>query len=118
VNINWNNKEPIYLQLRDKLVELIMDGFLSEGDVLPSVRQIASEQRINPITVSKAMQLLVDEKLIEKRRGLGMYVLAGAKDKLAIKERAKFLEEEWPQIAQRIERLGLELDDLPGGKKN
>jgi GntR family transcriptional regulator len=114
VEITWNNKEPIYLQLRDRLVALIMDGVFPEGDALPSVRQIAGEQRINPITVSKAFQILVDEELVEKKRGLGMYVVKGAKDKLAKLERQKFLTEEWPQIASRIERLGLELDDLPG----
>lgn len=114
MEITWNNKEPIYLQLRDRLVALIMDGVFLEGDALPSVRQIAGEQRINPITVSKAFQILVDEELVEKKRGLGMYVVKGAKDKLAKLERQKFLTEEWPQIASRIERLGLELDDLPG----
>lgn len=118
MEINWNNKEPIYIQLRDKLVELIMDGVLSEGDALPSVRQISSEQRINPITVSKAMQILVDEKLVEKKRGLGMYVLSGARERLSTEERRKFLEQEWPQIAERIERLGLEIDELLGSKKN
>lgn len=118
MKIDWNTKEPIYLQLRDRLVELIMDGDLAEGDALPSVRQISSEQRINPMTVSKAMQMLVDEELVEKRRGLGMYVLSGAKDKLATDERAKFLRDEWPQIAQRIERLGLDIDDLLGPAKN
>jgi GntR family transcriptional regulator len=115
VEISWNNKEPIYLQLRDRLVELIMDGILSEGDALPSVRQISSEQRINPITVSKAIQLLVDDQLVEKKRGLGMYVVSGARDKLSKQEKAKFLEQEWPQIAERIERLGLEVVDLLGG---
>ncbi|MDA1369540.1 MAG: GntR family transcriptional regulator [Proteobacteria bacterium] len=118
MEITWNNKEPIYLQLRDRLVELIMDGLVLEGDALPSVRQISSEQRINPITVSKAFQILVDEELVEKRRGLGMYVVTGAKDKLAKQEKAKFLEEEWPQIAERIERLGLGIDDLLGGAKS
>ncbi len=118
MEINWNNKEPIYLQLRDRLVELIMDGLLLEGDALPSVRQISSEQRINPITVSKAIQMLVDEELVEKRRGLGMYVVTGAKDKLARQEKTKFLNEEWPQIEERIERLGLGLDDLLGRAKN
>ena len=116
MEINWNNKEPIYLQLRDRLVELIMDGVLLEGDALPSVRQISSEQRINPITVSKAFQILVDEELVEKKRGLGMYVLSGAKEKLSTEEKRKFLEQEWPQIAERIERLGLEVDELLGSK--
>ncbi len=118
MEINWNNKEPIYLQLRDRLVELIMDGILSEGDALPSVRQISSEQRINPITVSKAFQILVDENLVEKKRGLGMYVLSGAKEKLSIAEKSKFLEEEWPQIVERIKRLGLEVNQLLGSEKN
>jgi len=112
VEINWNNKEPIYLQLRDRLIELILDGALQEGDALPSVRQISSEQRINPITVSKALQLLVDEELVEKRRGLGMYVIVGAKEKLSKQERSRFLEVEWPQIADRIDRLGLRADEL------
>lgn len=118
MEINWNNKEPIYLQLRDRLVELIMDGVLNEGDALPSVRKISSEQRINPITVSKAFQILVDEELVEKKRGLGMYVVTGAKEKLSKQERAKFLEQEWPQIAARIERLGLEIDELIGSSKS
>lgn len=118
MEINWNNKDPIYLQLKERLVELIMDGELGEGDALPSVRQISSEQRINPITVSKAFQILVDEELIEKKRGIGMYVLSGAKDKLSKQERAKFLDQEWPQIAARIERLGLEVDELLGSKKD
>lgn len=118
MEINWNNKEPIYIQLRDRLVELIMDGVLTEGDALPSVRQISSEQRINPITVSKAFQILVDENLVEKKRGLGMYVLSGAKEKLFTEEKSKFLEQEWPQIAERIERLGLEIDEFLGHKKN
>ncbi len=94
-----------------------MDGDLTEGDALPSVRQISSEQRINPITVSKALQLLVDEELVEKRRGLGMYVVSGAKERLARLEREKFLRDEWPQIAERIERLGLAIDDLIGSSK-
>lgn len=118
MEITWNNKDPIYLQLKERLVELIMDGELNEGDALPSVRQISSEQRINPITVSKAFQILVDEELVEKKRGIGMYVLSGAKDKLSKQERAKFLEQEWPQIAARIERLGLEVDELLGSKKD
>jgi len=112
VKITSNKKEPIYLQLRDRLVEVIMDGVLIEGDALPSVRQFSSELRINPITVSKAIQILVDEELVEKKRGLGMYVLAGAKGKLSKLERAKFLQQEWPQMSERIKRLGLGLDEL------
>ncbi len=118
MEVNWNNKDPIYLQLKERLVELILDGVLNEGDALPSVRHISSEQRINPITVSKAFQILVDEEIVEKKRGIGMYVLNGAKDKLSRQEKAKFLEQEWPQITARIERLGLEVDELLGRKKN
>ena len=114
MQINWNNKEPIYLQLRDRLAELIMDGVLQESDPLPSVRQISSEQRINPLTVSKALQMLVDEDLVEKKRGRGMYVLTGAREKLGRLEKIKFLEEEWPNILERIKRLGLETDELFG----
>jgi GntR family transcriptional regulator len=114
VKIAWNDKEPIYLQLRDRLVELILDGELLEEEPLPSVRQIASEQRINPITVSKAFQLMVDEGLVEKRRGRGMYVITGARGKLASFEKQRFLKVEWPAILERIERLGLTVDELPG----
>ncbi len=116
MQIIWNDKEPIYLQLRDRLVELILDQVLQEGDPLPSVRQVASEQRINPITVSKAFQMMVDEELVEKRRGLGMYVVTGARAKLESKERQKFLQTEWPAIVEKIARLGLELDQLVSGK--
>jgi GntR family transcriptional regulator len=114
VQISWNDKEPIYLQLRDRLVELILDGALLEGEPLPSVRHISSEQRINPITVSKAFQLMVDEGLVEKRRGRGMYVVTGAKTKLAAAERERFLDSEWPAILRKVARLGLEADELLG----
>jgi GntR family transcriptional regulator len=114
MQIDWNDKEPIYLQLRDRLVELILDEELQEGDPLPSVRQIASEQRINPITVSKAFQIMVDEELVEKRRGLGMYVVTGARAKLENNERQKFLQVEWPSIVEKIARLGLDMDQLIG----
>ncbi len=114
MQISWNDKEPIYLQLRDRLVELILDGVLTEGEALPSVRQISSEQRINPITVSKAFQLMVDQGLVEKRRGRGMYVVTGAKAGLTDLERQQFLEVEWPAILRRIARLGLAVDELPG----
>ncbi|MCB1670628.1 MAG: GntR family transcriptional regulator [Gammaproteobacteria bacterium] len=114
MQISWNDKEPIYLQLRDRLVELILDGALPEGEPLPSVRQISSEQRINPITVSKAFQLMVDEGLVEKRRGRGMYVVTGAQAKLTDLERQQFLDVEWPAILRRVARLGLAVDELPG----
>ena len=112
MQINWNDKDPIYRQLRDKLVELILDGVFGDGDPLPSVRQIANEHRINPITVSKAFQLLVDEQLVEKRRGLGMFVGEGAARKLAVLEKERFLNEEWPLVAGKINRLGLDPDLL------
>ena len=112
MQINWNDKEPIYLQLRDRLVELILDEVLQEGESLPSVRQVASEQRINPITVSKAFQIMVDEGLIEKRRGLGMYVVTGARTKLRNDEKQKFLNDEWPAIVERIARLDLDVVQL------
>lgn len=115
MQINWNDKEPIYLQLRDRLVELILDEVLQEGEALPSVRQVASEQRINPITVSKAFQMMVDEGLVEKRRGLGMYVVTGARTKLRNDEKQKFLQTEWPAIVERIARLDLDVDQLVRG---
>ncbi len=114
MQISWNDKQPIYVQLRDRLVELILDGALQEGEPLPSVRQISSEQRINPITVSKAFQLMVEEELVEKRRGRGMYVVTGARAKLTNFEKQQFLEVEWPAILRRISRLGLAIDELPG----
>jgi len=115
MKINWNDNDPIYRQLRDRIVELILDGVFNDGDALPSVRQIASEQRINPITVSKAFQMLVDEELVEKRRGLGMFVAEGAGARLVQHERERFLQEEWPRTVERIERLGLEMSSLLAG---
>ena len=103
----WNNSQPIYRQLRDGVVNMILDGVLKEGDPLPSVRNVAAEYRVNPLTVLKAYQELVDERLIETRRGLGMFVNAGARDLLLKGERQKFLTEEWPRVAATIDRLGL-----------
>ncbi len=110
---NWNSREPIYRQLRDRVAERIIDGDLAESEAVPSVRKISHELRINPITVSRAYQLLVDEQLLQMRRGLGMYVAAGARERLRNMERKRFLEREWPAIIKRIDRLGLKLDDLP-----
>lgn len=115
MKISWNEKDPIYRQLRDKVLEMIMEGVFAEGDALPSVRQIASEQRINPVTVSKAMQMLVDEDLVEKRRGLGMFVKEGAKNALTQTERSRFLNEEWPMVVNKIQRLGLSREELLTG---
>lgn len=110
--ITWNDKDPIYRQLHDRLVELILDGVFSEGDALPSIREISSEHRINHITVAKALQLLVDADLVEKRRGVGMFVKADAVEKLVAMEQKKFLVEEWPDICKKIQRLNLSADKL------
>ncbi|MGB7756767.1 MAG: GntR family transcriptional regulator [Salinisphaera sp.] len=112
----WNDNEPIYRQLRARVVAMILDGRLAETDSLPSVRQVAADYRINPLTVSKAYQSLVDDDLVEKRRGLGMFVRQGAREQLLASERAHFVNEEWPAIRARIERLGLDpatLLDMP-----
>jgi len=108
----WNDSQPIYRQLRDRVVAMILDGLLKEGDPLPSVRQVAAESRVNPLTVLKAYQQLVDEQLVEKRRGLGMFVNAGAPDLLLQAERQKFLRDQWPAIRATIQRLGLTPDEL------
>ncbi len=108
----WNDSQPIYRQLRDRVVALILDGVLREGDPVPSVRNVAAEYRVNPLTVLKGYQSLVDEQVIEKRRGLGLFVNIGARDQLLRAERQKFLSEQWPQIAAIIQRLGLTSQDL------
>lgn len=108
----WNDSQPIYRQLRDRVVALILDGVLSEGDPLPSVRHVAAEYRLNPITVLKAYQQLVDEQLVESKRGRGMFINAGARSLLLAGERQKFLEEEWPRIHATIQRLGLTPEEL------
>jgi GntR family transcriptional regulator len=108
----WNDGQPIYRQLRDRVVAMILDGDLKEGDPLPSVRTVAAEYRVNPLTVLKGYQQLVDEQLVESRRGLGMFINAGARALLLRGERLKFLAEEWPRIQATIQRLGLSPDDL------
>ena len=112
MQISFHDRSPIYRQLSERLRELILEGVYNNGDALPSVRQIASEHRINPITVSKAFQMLVDEALVEKRRGLGMYVTAGASEKLIEDERRRFLEVDLPDFKDRAERLGFSVDEL------
>ena len=112
MSIAWNDSTPIYRQLRDRVVAMILDGVLKQGDPLPSVRQVAGDFQINPITVSKAYQELVDEQLVEKRRGLGMYVTEGAREALLKSERERFLREEWPLLSARLARLGLDLKQL------
>ena len=108
----WNDSQPIYRQLRDRGVHMILDGVLKEGDPLPSVRNVAAEYRVNPLTVLKAYQQLVDEQLVEMKRGLGMFVKSGARDLLLKGERQKFLVEEWPRVAATIQRLGLTQKEL------
>ena len=108
----WNDSQPIYRQLRGLVVEMILDGVLAEGDALPSVRTVAAEYRVNPITVLKAYQQLADEGLVEARRGLGMFINVGARDLLVKSERERFLGQEWPRIADTIRRLGLTPEDL------
>jgi GntR family transcriptional regulator len=108
----WNDGQPIYRQLRDLVVARILEGVLGEGDPLPSVRQVAAEYRVNPLTVLKGYQELVDERLVESRRGRGMFVMPGARDLLLAGEREKFLTEQWPRIHATIQRLGLSPEEL------
>ncbi len=112
----WNESQPIYRQLRERVIALILDGVLREGDPLPSVRTVAADYRINPLTVLKAYQGLVDEGLLEKRRGLGLFVQTGARDLLLKAERRRFLQDRWPEIAVTIRRLGLTPLELRGAE--
>jgi GntR family transcriptional regulator len=108
----WNDSQPIYRQLRDRVVAMILDGELGEGDALPSVRTVAAEYRVNPLTVLKGYQQLVDDKLVETKRGRGMFINTGARDLLLSGERERFLAEEWPRVRAVIQRLGLTVEDL------
>ena len=110
----WNDSQPIYRQLRDRVIDMILDGVLNEGDPLPSVRNVAAEYRVNPLTVLKSYQQLVDEQLVEKKRGRGMFITAGARNLLLQGERAKFLADQWPRIQATIQRLGLTVEELLG----
>jgi len=112
MDANWNDSQPIYRQLRDRVVAMILEGELKEGDPLPSVRSVAAEYRLNPLTVLKGYQQLVDEQLVEKRRGRGMFVNTGARAMLLKGERQKFLEDEWPKIHATITRLGFKPEEL------
>ena len=118
MSITWNDNAPIYRQLRDRVVAMILDGVLRPGDALPSVRQVAADFQLNPITVSKGYQELVDEQLVEKRRGLGMYVSEGARAALMKSERERFLKEEWPALFARIQRMNLDLGTLIKNAEN
>src|SRR2546421_12883829 len=112
MDLEWNDGQPIYRQLRDRVVAMILDGVLKEGDPLPSVRNVAAEYRVNPLTVLKGYQELVDEGLVEAKRGLGMFVVAGARNLLHEGERQKFLAEEWPRGLETIQRLRLSAEKL------
>jgi len=109
---DWNDNQPIYRQLRDRVVAMILEGVLQDGDALPSVRNVAAEYRLNPLTVLKGYQELVDEELVEKRRGRGMFVLPGARGRLLKGERERFLEQEWPEVVATMQRLALDPADL------
>jgi len=117
VDKEWNDSQPIYRQLRDRVVAMILDGVLKEGDALPSVRTVAADYRVNPLTVMKGYQRLVDEHLVEARRGLGMFINEGARALLLQGERQRFLAEEWPQVHATIRRLGLTLEELMSAAK-
>ena len=112
MNREWNDSQPIYRQIRDRVVAMILDGVLKEGEPLPSVRNVAAEYRVNPLTVLKGYQQLVDEGLVETKRGLGMFINAGARSLLLQGERQKFLAEEWPRVLAAIQRLGLTPKEL------
>ena len=113
----WSDGLPIYRQIRDRMAAMILDEVVAEGEPLPSVRTVAAEYRVNPLTVLKGFQELVDEGVLEARRGLGMFVNPGARARLMAGERGKFLGEEWPRIRETIERLGLTAEDLLGPPK-
>jgi GntR family transcriptional regulator len=112
MDAEWNDGQPIYRQIRDRIVALILDGVLREEDPLPSVRTVAAEYRINPLTVLKGYQQLASEDLVETRRGLGMFIRPGAREVLLSAEREKFLAEDWPRVCERVQRLGLSLEEL------
>jgi GntR family transcriptional regulator len=109
---NWSEDLPIYRQLRDRVVEMILEGVLDDGDALPSVRNVAAEYRLNPLTVLKGYQELVDEGLVEKKRGRGMFVMDGARQQLLKDERERFVDKEWPKVLETIDRLGLDAAEL------
>jgi GntR family transcriptional regulator len=118
VDREWNDNQPIYRQLRDRVVAMILDGVLKEGDALPSVRTVSAEYRVNPLTVLKGYQELVGEELVEKKRGLGLFVKDGARKLLLKAERQQFLTQEWPRISVTIQRLGLTPDELLNGSSS
>jgi GntR family transcriptional regulator len=112
IDAQWDDGQPIYRQLRDRVVAMMLDGVLKEGDPLPSVRTVAAEYRVNPLTVLKGYELLFDEQLVEKRRGLGLFVRADARSLLLQLERQRFLKDQWPKVRATIQRLGLSVQEL------
>ena len=108
----WDDSQPIYRQLRDRVIAMILDAVLKEGEPLPSVRTVATDYRVNPLTVLKAYQQLADEEIVEKRRGVGMFVKAGVRQQLLRDERQRFLKEEWPGVLATLQRLGLKAEEL------
>jgi GntR family transcriptional regulator len=108
----WRDDQPIWRQIKDRVLAAILDGGIKEGEPLPSVRQVALDLQVNPLTVSKAYQELADDGIVERRRGLGMFVIEGARKELGTSERAAFLKDEWPLVVTRIKRLGLTASDL------
>ena len=110
--IHWNDKEPIYIQIRDMITSAIIDGSLSEGETLPSVRSFSSDYQVNPITVSKAYQELVEQGVVAKRRGVGMFVCENAGSVLLKNERKKFIRDEWPRLESKLKRLGITIEEL------
>ena len=110
--MHWNDKQPIYVQLKEKIMAAVLDGSINEGEAIPSIRYVSTEYKVNPITVSKAYQALAEDEIVEKRRGLGMFVLDGARDRLLSHEKARFLAEDWPRILDKIKSLELELEEL------
>ncbi len=108
----WDDRQPIYQQLADILAAQLIEGVPAEGDAMPSVRALASRYLLNPLTVNRALQALGDEGLLENRRGLGLYVMPGARERLRAAERARFLEHEWPRLRDRLRRLGITTDQL------
>lgn len=114
---HWDTDTPIYVQLYQTVVSRILDGVLQEGEALPSVRSVAAEYQLNPVTISKAYQLLQDEKIVEKQRGIGLFIIEGTRQKVLERERTKFLSDEWPKVVQQIERLQLSAEQLLSGAK-
>ena len=109
---DWNDNQPIYRQLAQRVQDSILEGALAEEHPLPSVRNLAADMQLNPITVSRAYQLLVDEGLVEKRRGLGMFVRPGARKRLVRLQQEQFLQQEWPRLLERIRQLDLDPEPL------